>query len=49
MAGAATNVAVYERGRDALPTRPLLNVPLAHPGLEASLNRIAATFGYDLR
>jgi len=49
MAGGATNLAVYERGRDALPTRPLLNVPLAHPGLEASLNRIAATFGYDLR
>lgn len=49
MAGGATNVAVYERGRDALPKQPLLNMPLAHPGLEVSLNRIAMTFGYDLR
>jgi hypothetical protein len=49
MAGGATNVAVYERGRGALPKQPRLHVPLAHPGLEASLNRIATTFGYDLR
>lgn len=49
MAGRATNVAVYERAGDALPKQPLIHVPLAHPGLEASLNRIATTFGYDLR
>lgn len=49
MAGGATNVAVYERALDVLPNQPLLHVPLAHPGLEASLNRIATAFGYDLR
>jgi len=49
MAGGATNVAVFERSRDALPKQPRLHVPLAHPGLEASLSRIATTFGYDLR
>ena len=49
MAGGATNVAMYERASDAFPKQPRLHVPLAHPGLEASLNRIATTFGYDLR
>lgn len=49
MAGPATNVAIYERGASALPERPVLNVPLSHPGLAGPINRIAATYGYDLR
>lgn len=43
------NVAIYERGAASLPTRPALNVPLSHPGLTRPINRIAATYGYDLR
>jgi len=38
-----------ELARAVLRLMPRLHVPLAHPGLEASLNRIATTFGYDLR
>lgn len=49
MAGRAMNVAIYERGAATLPTRPVLNVPLSHPGLTRPINRIAATYGYDLR
>ncbi len=49
MAGGSTNFAIYERGAVALPRRPALNLPLAHPGLALPLNRIAARFGYDLR
>jgi hypothetical protein len=49
MAGGAMNLAIYERGAPALPARPVLNVPLSHPGLARPINRIAATYGYDLR
>jgi hypothetical protein len=49
MAGGLTNVALFERAADHLATRPRLHMPLNHPGLEAALNRIAATFNYDLR
>lgn len=46
--GAAVNIAMYERARNAIPPRPTLHVPLAHPGLEANLNRIAAKYGYGM-
>lgn len=49
MAGTSANVAFYERATDCCPTHPVLNIPLAHPGLEAPLNRIADRFGYGLR
>ena len=49
MAGGAMNVAIYERGAPTLPLRPVLNVPLSHPGLTRPMNRIAETYGYDLR
>lgn len=47
--GGATNIALYERAETKLPAMPLLHVPLAHPGLESDLNRIAAKYGYGLR
>ena len=49
MAGASTNIALYERAVNSLPSHPELHVPLGHPGLERALNRIADRFGYDLR
>ncbi len=49
MAGTSTNVALYERAVDCLPVHPELHLPLAHPGLEPALNRIADRFGYGLR
>lgn len=49
MVGGATNVGIYERGVSTLPDRPVLNLPLSHPGLTVPLNRIAETYGYDLR
>lgn len=48
MAGGVMNVAIYERGAQTLPPRPVLNVPLSHPGLSGPMNRIAETYGYDL-
>ena len=41
-------VALYERGRDALPERPEANMPLSYPGLEPDLERFAEELGYDL-
>lgn len=49
MAGGAHNLAAFERARPKIPDHPALNLPLAHPGLEADLNRIAATYGYGFR
>ena len=49
MSGGSTNVAIYERGEWTLPDRPALNIPLSHPGLSSDLERIAETYGYDLR
>jgi hypothetical protein len=49
MSGGGSNVAIYERGTPAMPDRPVLNIPLAHPGLSIPLDRIAAAYGYDLR
>jgi hypothetical protein len=49
MSGGSANLALYERARGALPAHPLVNVPLAHPGLQAALSRIADRFGYGLR
>ena len=48
MAGGEVNIALYERAEDAVPRQPALNLPLAHPGLLADLNRIAIRFGYGL-
>lgn len=49
MAGSLANVALYERARASLPPHPAVHVPLAHPGLEAALGRIATRYGYGLR
>ena len=49
MAGGAMNVAIYERGAPTLPDRPVLNVPLSHPGLTWPITRVAESYGYDLR
>ncbi len=49
MAGGAHDLAAFERARPKIPDHPALNLPLAHPGLEADLNRIAATYGYGFR
>lgn len=42
------SVALFERATTAVPLRPALNVPLAHPGLSAPLSRIAEDLGYPL-
>jgi hypothetical protein len=49
MAGSSVNLALYERVAVALPTRPTLHLPLAHPGLALPLARAASTLGYELR
>lgn len=49
MAGGSLNLALYERGRGALPTQPALHLPLTHPGLALPLARAAARLGYELR
>ncbi len=41
-------LALYERGASALPTRPSLHEPLAHPGLRADLERFKDDLGYGL-
>lgn len=41
--------ALYERAKVAIPARPLLDVPLAAPGLGILLARAAARFGYRVR
>jgi hypothetical protein len=40
-------VALYERGKGAMPARPEANMPLSHPGLESSLELFAHELGYD--
>lgn len=49
MWGPGLNVALYERAKNAVPRRPLLHLPLDHPGLELPLRRTAAMIGYALR
>ncbi|HXG26345.1 MAG TPA: hypothetical protein VNL94_05780, partial [Candidatus Binatia bacterium] len=49
MAGGSHNVALYERARPAIPSRPALHLPLTHPGLALPLARAAARLGYGLR
>jgi RES domain len=48
MLGETRAVALYERAREALPTAPAFHVPLTHPGLQATVQRIAARLGYRL-
>lgn len=40
-------VALYERGKGAMPARPEANMPLSHPGLGPDLARFANKLGYD--
>jgi hypothetical protein len=49
MAGGSLNVALYERATPAIPDRPAIHLPLAHPGLTLPLERAAAKLGYGLR
>jgi len=41
-------LAFYERGESALPTRPVLHEPLAHPGLRADLERFKDDLSFGL-
>jgi RES domain-containing protein len=41
-------IALYERGESALPARPVLHEPLAHPGLRADLERFKDDLGFGL-
>jgi hypothetical protein len=41
-------LALYERGASAIPARPSLHEPLAHPGLRADLERFKDDLGYGL-
>ncbi len=49
MAGGSLNVALYERAETAVPERPTIHLPLAHPGLGVPLARVAEKLGYGLR
>ncbi len=42
------SIVLFERAASALPARPALNIPLAHPGLSAPLSRITSDLGYPL-
>lgn len=44
----ARSVALFERVIPHLPSRPRLNLPLAHPGFKPALSRVAVEFGMDL-
>ena len=46
MHGGEPAVALYERAAGALRSQPELHLPLAHPGLEVPLGRIARSLGY---
>lgn len=45
---AGRSLVFFERAADAVPTHPLLHVPLQHPRLLAPLARIAEEYGLDL-
>ncbi len=48
MLGGAVAVALYERAENAIADRPLLHVPLTHPGLQAPVQRVAFQLGYGV-
>jgi hypothetical protein len=48
MLGAADAVALYERAEDAIADRPILHVPLTHPGLQVPIQRLAFQLGYGV-
>ena len=39
-------VALFTKGRTALPRRPVLNIPLDHPAIVPALATLAERFGY---
>jgi len=49
MHGGATNVALYERARSAIPDTPDRVLPLSLPAFEADLIRFATDLGYAVR
>jgi len=42
----STSVAVVERASDAFPQRPVLSLPLSHPGLADAVDAAAYELGY---
>jgi len=48
MFGGAIAFALYERAEDAIPRRPVVHLPLTHPGLQWPIRRIAAVLGFNL-
>jgi hypothetical protein len=48
MLGGAVAVALYDRAEDAIPNRPILHVPLTHPGLQRPIQRVASSLGYGV-
>jgi len=48
MLGGAVAVALYERAEDAISDRPILHVPLTHPGLQQPIVRVASRLGYSI-
>ena len=44
----ARNIVLFERAADALPSRPGLHLPLAHPALRAELEHYAHQLGLEL-
>jgi len=49
MHGGHPAVVLFERAADALPSDPVLDVPLTHPGLLPDLTRAANALGYLIR
>jgi hypothetical protein len=48
MLGGAVVVALYEGAQDAIADRPILHVPLTHPGLQPPIQRVASLLGYNV-
>lgn len=48
MFGGAIAFALFERAEDAIPRRPVVHLPLTHPGLQWPIRRIVAELGFNL-
>jgi len=48
MLGGTMAFALYERAQDSIPGRPIVHLPLTHPGLQWPIRRVAEQLGFDV-